>query len=65
MESNILHETGNLYLYRNGSALEIRLTGATHSVVVGNPSMGADRAKLTMERLERGIVNLRKMYNHY
>lgn len=64
MESNILHETKNLYLYRAVSTLEIRLSGATHSVVVGNPP-SIERAVTTMERLERYIGNLRKMHQHY
>jgi len=66
MEAYILHETTNLYLYQMpDKRLEIRLKGATHAVCVGQPTMGVERAKQTMERLEAGIDNLRKMYQHY
>ena len=63
MEHNILHETANLYLYRAGDRLELRLTGRTHSVVVGYPK-DVESGKRTMERLERYPENLRAMYQH-
>ena len=64
-ESDILHETENLYLCKVKKGLEIRLNGTTHSVVVGNPTLGVERAKLTMTRLENGIDEVRKMYQFW
>lgn len=62
-ESDILHETANLVLVLDNNRLEIRLTGVTHSVVIGYPA-SAETALQTMARLERYPKNLRAMYGH-
>jgi hypothetical protein len=65
-EANILHETPNLYLYDAPGGLEIRLNGATHAVLVGSRTdRDVDKAKRTMERLERDIRQVRKAYQHW
>lgn len=64
MESNILHETDNLYLYRAPERLEIRLQGATHSVLVGWTD-SEEKARRTMERMESHIEQVRRAYSHY
>ena len=64
-EADILHETENLYLLQTKAGLEILLTGRTHAVIVGKPTQGIERAKKTMERLERYPKNLRTFMNHY
>lgn len=60
-EENILHETKNLYLYQTPKGLEIRLSGPTHSVVVGKPT-DVESAKRAMDRLERYPDKLRSMH---
>ncbi len=64
MESDILHETDNMYLCKVRNGLEVRLLSScgSYSVNVGNPTQGVERAKLTMQRLETRIAALRKMY---
>lgn len=64
-ELDIIHETRNLCLVRVEGGLELRLCGATCSVVIGSPSQGIDRARATMERIERNIGHVRRMYGHY
>ncbi len=59
-ESNILHETANMYLNKQ---LEICLNGATHAVVVGK-AKSLEHGKKVMEKLERHPKNLRAMYQH-
>jgi hypothetical protein len=61
-ESDIIHETENLALVKVKNGLEIHLQGNTHAICVGRPSMGIDRARETMEKMERDIHNLRRMY---
>jgi hypothetical protein len=57
----ILHETANLYLFA-GKGLEIRLNCVSHSVLVGlSPSV--EKAKITMERLERDIKQLYRFHD--
>lgn len=65
MERDILHETANMYLYRTGGRLEIRLngTGTTHAVCVGVAS-SVESGKRTMNRLERYPKQLRRFCNH-
>lgn len=61
-ESDIIHETANLALVKVKNGLEIHLQGTTHAVCVGCPSMGVERAKETMDKMEKNIHNLRRMY---
>ena len=68
-ESDIIHETKNLYLSKvplsNGRTnYAIWLNGATHAVKVGERNTIKD-AKQTMDRLEAYPENLRRFHNHY
>lgn len=58
-EKDIIHETPNLSLRREGARLSIYFEGNTHAVKVGD-SPSVESAKKTMERLERYPENLRK-----
>lgn len=62
-ESDILHETANLYLIQTPKGLELRLIGATHSVVVGSPK-DVEAGKRAMVRMERYPDTLRAVYSH-
>ncbi len=62
-EAGILYETANLYCVKTRAGFEIRLNGATHSVVVGTqPTL--EKAKMTMDRLELHPENLRQFMQH-
>lgn len=63
IESNILHETENLYLFQARETLEIRLNGQSHAVLVGKAKT-VEAAKQTMARLERYPRNLRAFLHH-
>jgi hypothetical protein len=61
-ESDILHETANLYLCQRGNKLELCLNGHTHAVVVGNPKTVED-GKRVMAKLEKYPQNLKYLRN--
>lgn len=66
-EENIVYETDNFSAHKVPGAVEIRLKGDVHSVVVGRKSdLGGspdlDGVKRVIARLERYPANVRKMY---
>jgi hypothetical protein len=66
-ESNILHETKNLYLYKANKKLEIRLNNESYaySIVVGSRAFSPEnieKCKMTMNRLENNIETIKKIY---
>lgn len=59
-----IFETQNLALYQKGARFEVHLQGATHAVCVGAPK-DRENGERFMNRAERHILNLRRMYSHY
>jgi len=57
--AHIVAENSTAYAVRVGEAFEIRVQGATHSVVVGTQPT-AERAIRTVERLHRYPENARR-----
>lgn len=62
-ESDILHETTNLSLRREGKRLAIYFEGNSYASLVGiTPDI--ESGKKTMEKLERYPANLRAFQGH-
>lgn len=62
-ETDILSETDNLYLCRSGRALEVRLNGNAHSVVVGLVKDIGQGIRF-MAKAENNIAELRAFMRH-
>jgi hypothetical protein len=61
-ESDILHETANLSLRKTKNGLEICLEKNTCAICIGKPSQGIERAKLTIDKMEKNIRYIRAAY---